>query len=155
MIGDEFEDLLQSISRGLEDSSRPSADDVIVKTYRFFAKLKEELKVANSEEKEEIMNMIKVMQDKVNEYSKKNCEKVGMTESELMRLSDDTDVFTPEQKKVLEMAKRDMMESSKTIRTHLSHRNVENKSVTIEEEGKKGAKSQKKKAKRRGDWMKS
>jgi hypothetical protein len=90
------------------------------------------------------------MQDKINEFSKKNCEKVGMTESELTRLADDTNLFNADQKRVLDMAKQDMMESCKSIRGHLSSKNIEQKEIKVGE--KKKAKKSKK---HRDDWMKS
>jgi hypothetical protein len=150
MINDEFEDLLSAISEGLEGEVRPNPDDVILKTYKFFSKLKTELKTANDEEKKEIIHMIRKMQDKINEFSKKNCEKVGMTESELTRLADDTNLFNADQKRVLDMAKQDMMESCKSIRGHLSSKNIEQKEIKVGE--KKKAKKSKK---HRDDWMKS
>ena len=150
VIKDEFDELLKSISKGIEDGSRPNADDVILKTYRFFSKLKEELKGASDSEKGDLMEMIRVMQEKVNEYSQKNCQKVGMSESELMRLSDDSNIFTPDQKRVLEMAKNEMIESAKTIRGHLANRNIAPKDMEKEKK-----ESKPKKQKRRSDWMKS
>ncbi len=162
MITDEFEELLGAIAHGSENAKKQNADDVILKTYRFFSKLKEELKTATGDEKEELMGMIKTMQEKVNEYSQKSCEAVGMSESELVRLSDDTDIFTPDQKRVLDMAKRDMMESSKVIRKHLSERQVDHKPTSVGEPdtAPPGTHSKKKKpskgrSRRRDDWMKS
>ena len=150
MINDEFEDLLSAISEGLEGEVRPNPDDVILKTYKFFSKLKTELKTANDEEKKEIIHMIRKMQDKINEFSRKNCEKVGMTESELTRLADDTNLFNADQKRVLDMAKQDMMESCKSIRGHLSSKNIEQKEIKVSEK-----KKPKKSKKHRDDWMKS
>ena len=152
MINDEFEELLNAISQGLEGDARPNQDDVILKTYKFFSKLKTELKTANDDEKKEIIHMIRKMQDKINEFSRKNCEKVGMTESELTRLADDTNLFNSDQKRVLEMAKQDMMESCKSIRTHLSTKNIEHKEITPSVKKKT---NKPKKSRHRDDWMKS
>lgn len=154
MIHDEFEELLHSISHGFEHNTRHNADDIILKTYRFFSKLKEELKVASGAEKDELLEMVKTMQEKVNEYSKKSCDKVGMSEEDLMRLSDDTEVFSPDQRRVLEMAKKEMMESSKVIRSHMEGKHIEHKAVDMEKKPKK-KKPTNKKNRRRDGWVKS
>ncbi|MCF7806243.1 MAG: hypothetical protein K9M07_01765 [Simkaniaceae bacterium] len=154
MINDEFEELLESISTGFESNTRQNSDDIILKTYRFFSKLKGELKEASGAEKDDVLRMIKKMQEKITEYSKKSCDKVGMSEEELMRLSDDTNIFTPDQKRVLEMAKKEMLESSKVIRNYMEEKQVEHKAVEIHEPGAK-KKSSPQKKKRRNEWIKS
>lgn len=154
MIKDEFEELLNSISKGFDDNQRKNADDIILRTYRFFSHLKEELKTATGSEKDELLEMVKTMQQKVNEYAKKSCEKVGLSESELIRLSDDSDIFSPDQKRVLDMAKKEMLASSKIIRSHLHDKEIDHKAVDLESPKKK-KKPRKKRSKRRDDWMKS
>ncbi|MDN3504351.1 MAG: hypothetical protein P0S95_02095 [Rhabdochlamydiaceae bacterium] len=157
MINDEFEELLASIETGYENNKRSNADDIIMRTYHFFNKLKEELKVATGDEKDELLQMIKTMQERVNEYSQKSCDRVGMSESELMRLSDDENIFTADQKKVLEMARKEMQASSKEIRKHMEAKNIVHKAVDLEadpvKENKKS--SAKKRNKKRDKWTKA
>jgi len=158
MINDEFESLLESIETGYEDNKRSNADDIIMRTYHFFNKLKEELKVATGDEKDELLQMIKTMQERVHEYSQKSCDRVGMNESELMRLSDDENIFSPEQKKVLEMARKEMQASSKEIRKHMEEKNIVHKAVDLEEDlGKEKRKKSvaKKRNKKRDKWTKA
>lgn len=153
MIEDDFESLLKLISDGIQDGSRTSNDEIIEKTYLFFSKLKSELKEASPEEKDGLIKMIKTMQDRVNLYAKKVSEKTGMSEDELANALEREGSFTPMQKKVIDMTKEEIRESSQDLKDHLSRRSIEPKMVQHSEKEPKEASPKKKK--RKDGWIKS
>ena len=158
MINDEFEELLISINKGFENQSKASCDEVILKTYRFFNRLKDELKEASEDEKDELLDMVKVMHEKMGEFAKKSSEMAGMSEKELLRLSDDSDLFSPDQKHVLEMTRKEVNAASKAVRKHMTDKQMEHKAISLEDPPKKNKPKKKSggpKKKRRDDWMKS
>ena len=150
MIKDEFEELLTAIAAGVDKQDKTRTDEVIFRMYRFFNRLKEELKTARPEEKRELVSMIKVMQEKISEFSKKSAQKVGLSEEEILRRSDDGRFFTPDQRRVLEMAKNDMLESSQQLRSYVDGTPPPSPSIDQSDKPKK-----KGSGKRRSAWKKS
>lgn len=135
MLQDDFEELMKKFEGA--DPTKMNLEEAMSEVHRFFSSLKQEILHASPEERESIFANLSQMYTRLSGLTQKMADKLGMTEEQLIKLSEDMRFFSPEQKELIEKTKKQMMADAQDLATSLREGSGEEKiSIEKKEESK-------------------
>jgi len=109
-IKEEYERLMLLI----EDSAdKVDLEKILKQAVDFFEQVRAVYPTASKEDREELIHMMTSLKTRLEEVSQKAAENAGMSQDELMALSEDPSNFTPEQWRLVQDTKRQMYDSAR------------------------------------------
>jgi methyl-accepting chemotaxis protein len=155
MLKDEFEEIIELLEVS-KANSITNIQDVLMKVLLFFRKVNNEFAVVSKSEKEELIQMLSQMQKKLQKKIEEFCRESGVSEEQLMQISEQTSNMTPQQKVIVDATKTEMNQISKNIKDHLRHKHSAADDSPLHKKDTAQEATPKKKQKRdRGEWKKS
>lgn len=155
MLKDEFEEIIELLEAS-KANSITNIQDVLMKVLLFFRKVNNEFAVVSKSEKEELIQMLSQMQKKLQKKIEEFCRESGVSEEQLMQISEQTSNMTPQQKVIVDATKTEMNQISKNIKDHLRHKHSAADDSPLHKKDAAIEAAPKKKQKRdRGEWKKS
>ena len=151
MIKKEYERLLQLLNRAVGDQSVP-LEDILKEAVVFFEVLRKEFPAAQKEEREEMVQMMTDLHERLQQISKLTARASGMTEDELAAYSENPSNFTPEQWQLVQSTKRQLYDSARKFSASVEEK--EGKKVPEGEKPKKAMRPKTRRS-RRKEWKKT
>lgn len=140
---EEFKKIMQFFSLDQEKKAE-HLDEVFSNSIEFFEKFKHVLEHGSPQEKQEMMNEVMQLQEKLKEETERMCHETGLSESELKNFAQNRANFSSEEWSSIENARGKLEKQAEALSEVLPSKKVE------EEKEKKGAPKPKK-----SKWMKS
>ena len=150
MIKKEYQRLLKLLAKS-ENLKEFNLEETLKEAVVFFEELRKTFSSAPKEEKEEMIQMMTTLHEKLQQISKKTADESGMTEEELAIFAENPSNFTPEQWQLVQESKRKLYDSARQFSSSVSS---EERKPKADVEAKKPRKKTAKR-KSRKDWMKS
>lgn len=150
MIKDEYHRLLQLIENS-RDFQKVSLEDILKEAVVFFEALRKEFPAAPKEEREEMIQMMTHLHNRLHEISKETAEASGMTEDELSAFAENPSNFTPEQWQIVQNTRRELYDSARKFSSALEKKKEE---AAGEKPAPKAIRSRTRRS-RRKDWLQS
>lgn len=149
MLDDRIQRLM-AFFRSIEEGKAVNLHEVVREYLAFFEELKERLKSAGPEEKKQLFFLMNEMYTKMLAESQKIAQRSGLTEEQLLQLSENPNNFSQEQWQLLQETKKNLSTVSKEIAKNVSSSKKESKeSPSSDKEGPK------KPRRGRSNWMRS
>lgn len=114
MLKDHFDKLFEIFTKSSREKDL-NLDLLLKETAAFFEEAKNELKTASKEDQEIIFSMLNQMYEKLQEESKRICDKTGMTEDQLSSFSENPRNFSPDQWREIQNTKKKMMQMGRVM----------------------------------------
>jgi len=150
MIKKEYERLLHILEESAK-LEKVSLENMLKEAVVFFEMLRKTFPSASKEEKEEMMQMMNHLHDRLQEISKQTAEKAGMTEDELSAYAENPSNFSPDQWQLVRETKQKLYDSARKFTASMEKGTEELKGQPPK---KKPIKSRTRRS-RRKDWTKS
>lgn len=152
MFKEEYNRLLQMLENCL-NMDKVNLEDILKESVVFFETLRQEFPKASKDERDEMIQMMNHLHNKLQEVSKKTAEKAGMSEEDLSAYAENPSNFTPEQWEVVQASKRQLYDSARKFSSDLEEKK-RGQATEGEQPKKKPIKSRTRRSKR-SDWKKS
>lgn len=143
VMHEEFKKIMSFFSLDQEKKAE-HLDEVFSNSIDFFEKFKHILESGTPEEKQQIMNEVMQLQEKLQQETEKMCHDTGLSESELRSFAQNRANFSEEEWASIQQAKGKLEKQAEALAEVLPHKKGE------ESQEKKGAPKPKK-----SKWMKS
>lgn len=154
MIKDEYNRLLQLIENAT-DFQKVSLEDILREAVVFFEVLRKEFPTAPKEEREEMIQMMTHLHNRLHEISKATAEASGMTEEELSAFAENPSNFTPEQWQIVQKTRRELYDSARKFSSALEKEKTKGKEKEGEEKPPSKPIRARTRRTRRKDWLQS
>jgi hypothetical protein len=151
MLDDRIQKLM-AFFRSIEEGKAVNLNEVVREYLSFFEELKERLQTATPEEKRQLFFLMNEMYTKMLAQSQRLAQRSGLSEEQLLQISENPNNFSQEQWDLLQDTKKNLSSLTKDISKNLSGpKKVEEQKASSPKE-KEGPK---KPRRGRSGWMKS